>query len=63
MANETNKPKTAITGPTFMPHNSKIATIPKTNIRIFKPLSVQSTNGLEILSSNFFIKKEKGTTN
>ena len=46
-----------------MPHNSSIATAPRTITRIFNPLRVQSTNGFEIFDSKFFITNEKGIIN
>ena len=58
-----NKPNPAITGPTLIPHNSKIATAPRTITRIFKPLRVQSTKGFEIFDSKFFITNENGIIN
>ena len=56
-------PKPAITGPTLIPHNSNIATEPRMITKIFKPLSVQSTRGLDILDSKFLIIKENGIIN
>ena len=48
-----NSPKPAITGPIFIPHVSKTATVPKKIIRYFKSLMSHKTNALDNNCSNF----------